>query len=174
TPAWGTSIPWEDRSKTPFGTPPPKVVEATEQEAGIAASLFREKVERAGADSAIQPDRLPSFGFEIASVEAAEPVPEPTAVAPAAPAPGSNVVKCAPPRSKRQMGPTGKLLVRLLAVVCLVAFLGGSVVAFVPKEKLADWKTKVVDWLEPGMVVLDYLPESLRPAKPGGSFQRAM
>jgi hypothetical protein len=39
----------------------------------------------------------------------------------------------------------------------------GGLVVFTPKEKLAEWKTKAIDWLEPGMAILDYLPEGLRP-----------
>lgn len=56
-----------------------------------------------------------------------------------------------------------KMAIRALFLFCFLGFAVGGLVVFTPKEKLAEWKTKAIDWLEPGMAILDYLPEGLRP-----------
>lgn len=53
---------------------------------------------------------------------------------------------------------------RVLAVLCAFGVVGIGVGFLVPKETLASWRGKAIDWLEPGMAVFDGLPESLRPA----------
>lgn len=52
---------------------------------------------------------------------------------------------------------------RMLIGFCLLAGIAAVAACFVPKEKLLAWKKGAIEWLEPGMAVLDYLPEKLRP-----------
>jgi hypothetical protein len=52
---------------------------------------------------------------------------------------------------------------RMLIGFCLLGGIAAVAACFVPKEKLLTWKKGAIDWLEPGMAVLDYLPEKLRP-----------
>lgn len=56
-----------------------------------------------------------------------------------------------------------KTAIRLLVFLCIVGAVGTGASFFVPKETLMVWKEKVIKSLEPGMVILDYLPTSLRP-----------
>jgi uncharacterized protein (DUF983 family) len=56
-----------------------------------------------------------------------------------------------------------KAAIRLLVFLCIVGAVGAGASFFVPKETLIVWKEKVIKSLEPGMVILDYLPTSLRP-----------
>jgi hypothetical protein len=56
-----------------------------------------------------------------------------------------------------------KAAIRLLVFLCIVGAVGAGASFFVPKETLMVWKEKVIKSLEPGMVILDYLPTSLRP-----------
>jgi hypothetical protein len=56
-----------------------------------------------------------------------------------------------------------KKALRALIFFCIVGAIGAGASFFVPKETLIIWKEKVIKWLEPGMAILDYLPEGLRP-----------
>lgn len=51
----------------------------------------------------------------------------------------------------------------MLIGFCLLAGIAAVGACFVPKERLLAWKKGAIEWLEPGMAVLDYLPEKLRP-----------
>jgi len=58
----------------------------------------------------------------------------------------------------------GRWIKRLQRVAVLALLLGGSalvVTLVVPQERRKVWKSQVMEWLEPGMVVTEYLPFDL-------------
>jgi hypothetical protein len=54
-------------------------------------------------------------------------------------------------------------LVRMLVVLCVLALAGGVAIIVLPREKVLALREGAVAWLEPGMAVLDFLPDSIRP-----------
>ena len=166
--AWGTKVPQESHaSSSPFSTP-------SSGGGGFAETLFRDKVVKESA----------SDDFTIA-------IPFSVAKAKEAPAPARHQ-DCAPkvildgdgrplaPMTKeeeeefaknffameRARGKEPKWRKRLKGFLIKVIVLGlaGMVAFFVtPREKMVEYQTKAGTWLEPGMAILDYLPEGMRP-----------
>jgi len=62
---------------------------------------------------------------------------------------------------RRKPGRWRKRLVRVAIVAGALAVVGFGAAAFVPEETRQQWKAKVVEWLEPGMVIVEYLPFDL-------------
>jgi len=168
TEAWGTKVPQESHASiSPFSTP-------SSGGGGFAETLFRDKVVKESA----------SDDFTIA-------IPFSVAKAKEAPAPVRHQ-DCAPkvildgdgrplaPMTKeeeeefaknffameRARGKEPKWRKRLKGFLIKVIVLGlvGMVAFFVtPREKMVEYQTKAGTWLEPGMAILDYLPEGMRP-----------
>ena len=49
-------------------------------------------------------------------------------------------------------------IVKFLITLCVLGGLGYAGYIFMPDEKVKEWKQKTLDWLEPGSVLLDFLP----------------
>ncbi len=172
--AWGTNVPKEAHASiSPFGT--------GSAGGGFAESLFREKVEKENASH---------HTVAMSAFAPVSPTPEAVPATPAAPHRdceekvildgdgrpmrpmtkeeeedfAKNFFKYENARSTpRWVKRLRKMAIRSLVIFCLIGGAGGGVAAFTPKEQLVEWKTKAINWLEPGMAILDYLPEKWRP-----------
>lgn len=172
-PAWGTNVPKEGHASiSPFGT-------GTAGE-GFAESLYREKVEKENASH--HAVAMPAFEAP-ASVEGGPFAEQPAKRdceekvildgdgRPMRPMTkeeeedfAKNFFKYENARSTpRWVRRLRKTAMRFLILVCILGAGGGGVAAFTPKEKLLEWKKEAIEWLEPGMAILDYLPEKWRP-----------
>lgn len=166
--AWGTKIPQESHASiAPFATP-------SSGGGGFAETLFRDKVVKETASE----DFTIAIPFSVA-----KPVETPTPV---------RHQDCAPkvildgdgrpmaPMTKeeeeefaknffameraRGREPKWRKRLKVFLIKIIVLGLAGIVAFFVtPREKVEEYKTKAVTWLEPGMAILDYLPEGMRP-----------
>lgn len=172
-PAWGTNVPKEGHASiSPFGT-------GTAGE-GFAESLYREKVEKENASHhavAMPTFATPSpadggpFAEQPAKRDCEEKVILDGDGRPMRPMTKEEEEEFAKnffkydnarstPRWVKRLRKTAK---RFLIFFCILGAGGGGVAAFTPKEQLLEWKKKTIEWLEPGMAVLDYLPEKWRP-----------
>ncbi len=76
----------------------------------------------------------------------------------------SNFFKYQNARSKpRWVKRLRKAAIRFLIAFCVVGFGVGGVAVIAPKEKVLAWKVKAIEFLKPGMAILDFLPDNLRP-----------
>lgn len=180
-PAWGTNVPRETHASiSPFST-------GSAEGGGFAESLFREKVVK---DTVAESGSTPMFASPFAPTASATSAPAQSA--PEAEGPKRDcqefVILDGDGRPMRPMSkeeeqefaknffkydnartkPTWltrlrKKLIRMLIFFCIISAIGAGASFFVPKETLLVWKEKVIKWLEPGMAILDYLPENLRP-----------
>ncbi len=166
--AWGTKVPSETHASiSPFGT--------GSVGGGFAESLFREKVvkESAVTNAGIvfaspfvpaAPAAAPEHDGQVNAILDGDGRPMRAMTKEEEEAFAQNFFKYENARNKsRGAARFLKKIVRLLIVICVLGAVGAGTAFFMPKETLAAWKGKVVDWLEPGMAILDYLPEGLRP-----------
>lgn len=171
--SWGTQVPKEEHASiSPFGT--------GSAGGGFAESLFREKVEKenaahhtvaAGAFSPVSGDETSPAESGAPKRDCAEKVILDGDGRPMRPMSkeeeaefADNFFKYENARSTSRWGKRLRTLaIRMLVTFCLLGAVGGGVAAFAPKEKLVAWKAKAIEWLEPGMAILDYLPEKWRP-----------
>lgn len=179
-PGWGTKIPSENHaSLSPFGTG------SAASGGGFAETLFREKVvKESGAKNEAPADT--SF-TPFSPVAATSPTAAPAQEQPRRDSEEKLILdgdgrplrpmskneeadfatnffkyentRSTPPWVKRLR----KMALRALILFCLVGGTVAGFTVFAPKETVAEWKEKVIEWLEPGMAIFDYLPESLRP-----------
>jgi len=182
-PAWGTNVPREKHASiSPFG-------QKAAPGGGFADSLFRPKPEaaQAGVESGI-PTRFTSTFTPESKEDSLSPKPETPVTEnpkqdcrervildgdgrPMRPMTkeeeedfAKNFFKYENARTKpRWFNRILRKLKRILIGFCLLAGVAAVAACFVPKEKLLVWKKNAIEWLEPGMAVLDYLPEPLRP-----------
>jgi len=171
-PAWGTRVPRESHASiSPFAT-------GSESGGGFAESLFREKVAK-------EPEKIESPGSK--SPLFAPPFAKKDESAPIAPVQESYAKKAVLDGDGRPMKAMTKeeeatfakhlfavekthkrprwvtKMIKTLVTFSIFGAIGTGVFFFTPEEKLADWKTKAYVWLEPGLAILDYVPEGLRP-----------
>lgn len=182
-PAWGTNVPRETHASiSPFST-------GSAEGGGFAESLFREKVVK---DAGAETGSVPVFASPFApmpSTTVSAPA-SPDTVENVGPKRDCQefVILDGDGRPMRPMSkeeeeefaknffkydnartkPTWltrlrKKVIRMLIFFCIISAIGAGASFFVPKETLLVWKEKVIKWLEPGMAILDYLPEKLRP-----------
>lgn len=183
-PAWGTNLPKENHASiSPFGM-------KEESGSSFADSLFRQKAEQnnAPADSGVPA----TFASPFAPVKKPEAAAPATAEAPAPDKPkrdceekvildgdgrpmrpmtkeeeeefAKNFFKYENSRTKpRWVKRIIRKIKRMLIGFCIIGGIAAVAACFVPKDKLLAWKKSAIEWLEPGMAVLDYLPEKLRP-----------
>jgi hypothetical protein len=183
-PAWGANIPKENHaSLSPFGS-------REESGSSFADSLFRPKGETTGtpADSG-PPASFASPFVPVTKTDGPAPAKDET---PAPDKPkrdceekvildgdgrplrpmtkeeeeefAKNFFKYENARTKpRWVKRILRKVKRMLIGFCLLGGIAAVAACFVPKEKLLTWKKGAIEWLEPGMAVLDYLPEKLRP-----------
>jgi len=167
-PAWGTKVPHENHASiSPFAT-------GSASGGGYAESLFREKVvkESEKADS-------PLFASPFGKKEDSSPI------VPAAkeefqkkvvldgdgrpmkamtPEEEANFAKHLFAVEKTHKRPRWvKALIKTVITLAVLGAIGTGVYFLTPEEKLAEWKEKAYVWLEPGLAILDYVPEGLRP-----------
>ena len=69
-----------------------------------------------------------------------------------------NMVSFQTSRDARSSPKWPKKIFRLFATMVILFGIGYAVYVFVPDEKLGGLKEKAKNWLEPGLVVFDYLP----------------
>lgn len=166
--SWGTQVPKEEHASiSPFGT--------GTAGGGFAESLFREKVEKenaahhtvaAGAFSPVSGDEstAPKRDCEERVILDGDGRPMRPMTKEEEAEFADNFFKYENARSASRWGKRIRTMaIRMLVTFCLLGAAGGGVAAFAPKEKLVEWKAKAIEWLEPGMAILDYLPEKWRP-----------
>jgi hypothetical protein len=170
---WGTNVPREvHASISPFGL-------KAHHGSGLAESLFREKI---GAPvAASYPTAPTAFGFPSASAEifgttaTSGRLPAPTTRTATLPGQGNSLSSsgddAAPDpifRHENADAAPGRFrwILRLtVAMVIGLCLLSGAAVAMnlMPKEKRLAWKSRAIEWLEPGRPVLEHLPEEFQP-----------
>jgi hypothetical protein len=163
--AWGTKAPQENHASiSPFST-------GSAEGGGFAETLFREKVEK-DSGMASTPSALFSGKQETPATPKEEKCGERTILdgdgRPMKPMTKEEeeqfakhffAIESARSKPKKWM----KRVQRFVILQIVLASAGTGIYFFTPKEKLAQWKTDVYNWLEPGMAILDYIPEGLRP-----------
>ena len=177
---WGTKVPSETHASiSPFATG------SAEPETGFAETLFREGVENkapaepAAKSSLFSNDDSGNFGTNaLFSSGPASSSPAPSQPKPATgPEIGENGDPVLPPmteeeeeqfakdmmsfqasRDAKSSPKWVKKLTRLLVTMGILFGVGYAVYVFVPDEKLGGLKEKAKNWLEPGLVIFDYLP----------------
>jgi len=166
-PARGTEEPHENHASiSPFAT-------GSTSGGGFAESLFRDKVgkESEGIES-------PLFASPFAKKGDSAPV------APANDEFRKKVVLDGDDRPTKAMTPEEnadfakhlfavdktrkrprwvRTLIKTAITVAVLGAIGTGVHFVTPREKLAEWKKNAYVWLEPGLAILDYVPEGLRP-----------
>ncbi len=173
TASWGTKVPQENHASiSPFST-------GSADGGGFAETLFREKVEKNSgmgvttsalfrqkedAPAAIQEERC---GERTILDGDGRPMKPSTKEEEEQFAKQFFAIENARNKPNKWM----KRAKRFLIFLVILGSAGTGLYFFTPQEKLAQWKTNVYNWLEPGMAILDYLPEGLRPAGlPRSSF----
>ena len=160
---WGTKVPTETHASiSPFAT-------GSAGGGGFAETLFRQKVEKDAAKEEVAFASGGQLGNTLA-------VPQPQAekvildgdgrpMAPWTKAEDEEFAKnfFAMERARGRQSKWKKRVIRFLSMVAGLGLTGLAVFFVTPQEKLLEWKTKAITWLEPGMAILDYLPEGMRP-----------
>jgi hypothetical protein len=166
-PAWGTKVPHENHASiSPFAT-------GSASGGGFAESLFRDKV---GKET--EKIESPLFASPFGKIEDSSPV------APAKEEFQKKVVLDGDGRPMKAMTPEEeanfakhlfavekthkrprwvKKVIKTAVTLAVLGAIGTGVYFVTPEEKLAEWKEKAYIWLEPGLAILDYVPEGLRP-----------
>lgn len=166
--SWGTRVPQESHASiSPFATP-------SSNGGGFAETLFRDKVVKESSSE----DFTIAIPFSVAKAKQdAAPLRHqdcaPKVILdgdgrPMAPMTKEEEEEFAKNffAMERARGKEPKWRKRLKGFLIKIIILGlAGIVAFfvTPRDKMAEYQTKVVTWLEPGMAVLDYLPEGMRP-----------
>lgn len=162
--SWGTKVPMENHASiSPFATG------SAGAGGGFAEILFRQKVEKDATKE------------EVAFVSTDQPVnglpvPQPQKeriildgdgrpMAPWTKAEDEEFAKnfFAMERARGRQPKWKKRVVRFFSMIVGLGLTSMVVFFVTPQEKLLEWRTKAVTWLEPGMAILDYLPEGMRP-----------
>jgi hypothetical protein len=163
-PAWGTKVPQESHASiSPFAT-------GSASGGGYAESLFREKVEKESAkiesplfakkedSSPIAPAAKEEFQKKVVLDGDGRPMK------PMTPEEEANFAKHLFAVEKTHKRPRWvKKLIKTSITFAILGAIGTGGYFLTPQEKLAEWKEKAYIWLEPGLAILDYLPEGLRP-----------
>ena len=161
--SWGTKVPTETHASiSPFAT-------GSAGGGGFAETLFRQKVEKDVAKEEVAFASGGQFGNAL-------PAPQPQAervildgdgrpMAPWTKAEDEEFAKnfFAMERARGRQPTLKKRVVRFFSMVVGLGLTGLVVFFVTPQEKLIEWRTKAVTWLEPGMAILDYIPEGMRP-----------
>lgn len=166
-PAWGTKVPHENHASiSPFAT-------GSASGGGFAESLFRDKV---GKES--EKIESPLFGSPFAKKEDSSPVApakeefqkkvvldgDGRPMKPMTPEEEANFAKHLFAVEKTHKRPRWvKSLIKTTITLAALGAIGTGAYFLTPEEKLAEWKEKAYIWLEPGLAILDYVPEGLRP-----------
>lgn len=167
---WGAKVPNQNHASiSPFSTG------SAEPDPGFAETLFREKAE--GDTGAIQPkspfgeldggDDAPLSSGALFSSAATSTKPDKEVVLDGD---GRPLREMTPEEKERfasdimQFGeynkrsPWLKRIVKSLVTLAVLAGIGYAAYVFLPQEQIEVAKAKVLDWLEPGSVLMDYLP----------------
>lgn len=162
-PAWGTKVPQESHASiSPFAT-------GSASGGGYAESLFREKVEKESAriESPLFAKKEDSSPITPAKEEFQKKVVldgDGRPMRPMTPEEEANFAKHLFAVEKTHKRPRWvKKLIKTSITFAVLGAIGTGVYFLTPEEKLAEWKEKAYIWLEPGLAILDYLPEGLRP-----------
>jgi len=170
-PAWGTKVPQENHASiSPFAT-------GSASGGGFAESLFRDKVVK-------ESEQIESMKIDSPLFASSFSKKEETPATPARPEYQKRVHLDGDGRPMRPMTKEEEAnfakhlfavektykrprwvtkMIRTLVTFSLLGAIGAGGYFLTPEEKLADWKKKAYVWLEPGMAILDYLPDGLRP-----------
>lgn len=162
-PAWGTKVPQESHASiSPFAT-------GSASGGGYAESLFREKVEKESAkiESPLFAKKEDSSPITPAKAEFQKKVVldgDGRPMKPMTPEEEANFAKHLFAVEKTHKRPRWvKKLIKTAITFTVLGAIGTGVYFLTPQEKLAEWKEKAYVWLEPGLAILDYVPEGLRP-----------
>lgn len=177
---WGTKVPTQNHASiSPFSNHKP------ENSAGFAETLFREKASDV-SPAAFEPkspfgDSNDSVGGvggalfapvdQAASAQSGEEVILDGDGRPLKPM--TEEEKDAFARESVQVGgyhkrsPWVKRITRFILSIVILGGLGYGAYVFMPEEKVKEWKNKTLDWLEPGTVLLDFLPFEIRDVEGG-------
>jgi hypothetical protein len=170
-PAWGTKVPQENHASiSPFAT-------GSASGGGFAESLFRDKVVKESEQIESMKIESPLFASPFLKKEETPPAPARPEYQKKVHLDGDG--RPMRPMTKEEEATFAKHLfavekthkrprwvtkmIKTLVTFSILGAIGTGVFFFTPEEKLADWKKKAYDWLEPGLAILDYVPEGLRP-----------
>ncbi|MDF1859925.1 MAG: hypothetical protein P1U87_06900 [Verrucomicrobiales bacterium] len=179
-PSWGTKVPTQNHASiSPFTNNKP------ENSAGFAETLFREKASDVPpatfepkspfGDSADSAGGVGGGLFASAVQEAsAKPREEVVLDGDGRPLkPMSDEEKDAFARESMQVGGCHKRppwvthITRFVLTIAILCGVGYGAYVFTPEEKIKEWKNMALDWLEPGTVLLDFLPFEIRDVEGG-------
>ncbi|MEX2580525.1 MAG: hypothetical protein WD342_15810 [Verrucomicrobiales bacterium] len=185
---WGTKVPHGTHASiSPFSTG------SAEPGGGFAEALFRKEAQKQSVPVSTETTPFPEglsdnsgmdvlFGSDFASPSAPDGTPESSAEAAGAeeddarpattPEEAARVAGGLPdiaaPRGSGGNWDGLKKLAKPLVTLAILSAVAYGGYAFTPNEKKEEWQGIAVEWLEPGLVIFDYLPFDV-PRRPPGA-----